>query len=577
VTFPKPGLRPPDPLFVVIVALLCASTLVLYLQRRALQDLNQQRAVILRTSAEQRATAIAVEMRKIFDGPVQDVLLAVNPPILAADRPDLVASEYARGLREYPQVERFFLWSDLTDASVPSEVLFYGRENAQRSPRLGGPLDSFSRDAQTGRYILSQARLHARSKRIYAAFPLIASDARYDLFMRIFYRDATRTEYFAVRGFAVNVDSLRSHILPALYARRFAPLLVSDNGGPDLDLRILDETQQVVFGPALPVHRLSAVEPFVLQFYPVDELESRMAATIPPRLWRIVVSPHADDARTIASAWLQGYWFSGLTVILMLVALGFAVQSRRRAAQLSHMQADFVAHISHQLKTPAALLSAVGETMALQRAQSPEKLAQCVDIVQAESARLTSMIERVLEFYRISGGGRRYEVEAVNLASLVRETVDAFAGALAPSAYHISVIEDRTDPIVAADPAALEQVLINLLDNALKYSGDSRVVEVSVGTVARHAVMSVADRGIGIAADRRRQIFERFYRGEGGMLGRQGFGLGLAIAQELVAAHRGSIEVESTVGAGSTFRVRLPLHRAVREVRTTPVPSKEPV
>jgi signal transduction histidine kinase len=240
------------------------------------------------------------------------------------------------------------------------------------------------------------------------------------------------------------------------------------------------------------------------------------------------------------------------------------------------MQADFVAQVSHQLKTPVALLSAVGETMALQRPQSPEKLAQCVDIVQTQSSRLTALVDRVLELSRISTGGRRYELEPVDLGSLVRETVEAFTRALESSGFRLEVIENGFPPTVLVDPAALEQVLINLLDNAIKYSAEARVVTVTVGTDGTHATLEVADQGIGISPDQRPRIFERFYRGKGGVLHREGFGLGLAIAQEVVAAHRGRIEVESSVGVGSTFRVTIPLYRsAVGRVRGTAVPSRE--
>ena len=558
------------------MALLCASVLVMYLQRRVVHDLDRQRAVILQKSAEQRAMAIAAELRKTFDGPLQDILAAVNPPLLAADRPDLVAREYARGLPAYPQVERFFMWSDRTEASVPGEVLFYGRRDTLPPVAPVDPTALFSRDTPIGRYILGEARRHARSKRIYAAFPLVTAHTKHDVFLRIFYRDAARTEYFAVQGYAVNYLAMGSEILPALYARDFERLLEADDSGPGFDLRVFDEGQRQVFGPVSAAHPLSAVLTFHLQFYPIDEHETRLAASIRARPWKLVVSPMAERPGTRASIWMQGYWFSGLSVILMLVALGFAAQSHRRAAQLARMQSDFVAQVSHQLKTPVALLSAVGETMALHKGQSPEKLAQYVEIVQAESSRLTSLIERVLEFSRIGDGGRRYEMEEVHLFPLVRETVDAFTGALAPSGYDITVSEEGPRIIVTADPAALEQVLINLLDNAIKYSGTSRKVTVSVGVSGAYAVIAVSDRGIGIAPDQQRRIFERFYRGGEGMLPGRGFGLGLAIAQELVAAQHGHIDVDSTLGSGSTFRVWLPLKRGEkRRSGVTPVPSKE--
>lgn len=570
--------RSPEPLIFVIVALICASVLVMYFQHRAVLDIERQRTVILQQIADQRVLSVAAEIRNTFDGPVRDVLLTANPPLLAAGRLDLIAKEYARGLEEYPQVERFFVWNEETETATPGEVLFYGGEKSRpRKPTVArGAMALFYADQPLGRQILDQARHHATSQRIYAAFPTLVNGIPYDIFVRLFYTDAARTNFFAVRGFAVNLQALRARVFPALYDRRLGALLNPEDDSPRFDLAVLDESGRQMFGSGSTANALSS-ESFMLQFYPVGDIESRMAASIPARPWSVVVSPLEGDTRTIASTWMQGYWFSGLSVVLMFVALAFAVQGRSRAAELTRMQADFVAQVSHQLKTPISLLSAVGETMELERVRSPEKLAQCVDIVRTESSRLTALIERVLEFSRLGDGARRYELEAVDLGTLVRETVDAFAGALASSGYQLHVNETGAAPIVAADPVALEQALINLLDNAIKYSGDSRLVTVTVGAAGGQAFIEVTDRGIGIPEEQRARIFERFYRGERGALHRQGFGLGLAITQELVKGQRGRIEVESTVGVGSTFRVRLPLQGAAeRQPRSAVTPSKEP-
>jgi signal transduction histidine kinase len=118
---------------------------------------------------------------------------------------------------------------------------------------------------------------------------------------------------------------------------------------------------------------------------------------------------------------------------------------------------------------------------------------------------------------------------------------------------------------VRADSAALEQALANLLDNAVKYSGDARLVTVRVRAVGNEARIEVTDRGIGISDADKRRIFEKFYRGAGASLQRQGFGLGLPIVQELVHAHRGRVEVDSEVGHGSTFRIILPAHAPVQD------------
>jgi two-component system phosphate regulon sensor histidine kinase PhoR len=219
------------------------------------------------------------------------------------------------------------------------------------------------------------------------------------------------------------------------------------------------------------------------------------------------------------------------------------------------MQADFVAHVSHQLKTPLSLLSAATETLQMDRIRSPERLAEYLDTIRAEAQRLTVLVQRVLEFSRVQEQ-RTYEFERVELGALVRETIDAFAHGLAGRQVVFDVRSKSAAAFVLADPAALEQVIANLLDNAIKYSSAEHPVTVTVGVERQWAIIEVTDRGVGIAASEQQRIFERFYRVPG-TGHRQGFGLGLPIVRELVHAQGGSVSVSSVPGAGSTFRVML--------------------
>jgi signal transduction histidine kinase len=248
----------------------------------------------------------------------------------------------------------------------------------------------------------------------------------------------------------------------------------------------------------------------------------------------------------------------------MLFALGLTVQAHRRSATLAKMQTDFVAHVSHQLKTPLSLLSAATETLQMDRVRSPERFAEYLATIHAEAARLSLLVQRVLEFSRVQQR-RSYEFERVDLGALVRETVDAFALSLSSQHFKFDVQEDGPSPFVLADPAALEQVLANLLDNAVKYSDAVKEITVRVTSSPADAIVEITDRGIGIMPGEHKRIFERFYRSSG-TLNRPGFGLGLALVRELIVAHRGTVNVTSARGLGSTFRVTLPRHQAERRV-----------
>jgi two-component system phosphate regulon sensor histidine kinase PhoR len=555
-----------DPVVFAILALLCAAGLVVYLQHRANAALERQTAIVLQKIAEQTATSVQAQIRQNLDAPVFDTLSSVNHPTLMDGRLDLVAAQFQRGLAAYTQVDRFFIWTEATGKVAPGEVMFYGRKAPSGRSPLGEALPGFQRDPPLGRIVYQDACRHAGSQRIYGAVTERVAGTPYDVFSRVFYVDAARDRFFAMLGFVVNLDTVGTTLFPTLFERRLQNLLEPKDGSPTFELRVLDESQRLVYGPTGAPDPMSARTPLPLTFYP-DDIRPRMAAEVTPRPWTIIVSPRQATPGMLATRPVRDLGLSALSILLMLAALGLVVRSRRRVAELARMEGDFVAHVSHQIKTSLSLVSAVSETLALDRVRSRDKLARCLDIVRTETSKLEGLVEQILDFSRARNHRPPYEFETINLASLVRETVDEFGGAVAENGYRIAVEETDPSLVIPADPAALEQALINLLDNAVKYSGESRDLTVRVGRNGATAMIEVSDRGIGMTATEQSRIFDKFYRGRGAALSRQGFGLGLAIAQELVAAHGGRIDVESAPGAGSTFRIRLPIRRPSRVAR----------
>jgi signal transduction histidine kinase len=557
-------LRKSDPLLFVVAALLVAAVLVVYLQDQALRTLHQQRGVILQAIAERNANAAAREIQHTLEAPVFETLSAVNHPLLREGRLDLVAAHYADGLDRYPQVERFFLWTDGTDADAPREVLFFDRSHSR--PRGGPALAGFYRDTAVGRAVHALAETHADAQRIYAAVEQTLGGRRYHILIRLFWVDARRDQFFALLGFLIDLEATRTTLFPSLYQQRLRGMTESAAGSPGFSLQVLDEANRVVFGPLNPTPPLAARAEFPLRFYPGDAIDGRLAIETPVRMWNVQVAPKMEEETPLMASLLDGYWLTGLPVLLIIVALGVIVQSKRRANELARMQTTFISHVSHQLKTPLSLLSAASESLTFERVRTPATLARYLAIMRSETAKLTALVERVLEFSKLEQGRRSYELEAIDLAPLVRETADAFSEKLAQDRFVFTVTVPRAPLPVKADPAAFEQVLVNLLDNAVKYSSDHRVIAVRAGTTGQEAFFEVSDRGIGIDPLDVNRIFDRFYRGRNVSSDRRGVGLGLAIAAEIVRAHRGRIDVESQPGRGTTFRVSLPLLREQRDI-----------
>jgi signal transduction histidine kinase len=252
--------------------------------------------------------------------------------------------------------------------------------------------------------------------------------------------------------------------------------------------------------------------------------------------------------------------------VLLLVGATVAllVASSRRAQRLARQQMDFVAAVSHELKTPLTAMRSAGQNLAAGIVDDPEKVKRYGALVEREGRRLTEMVSRVLAFAGIRSGAQTLRREPVDVRSLVESVLADARWVLEERRVQVDTEIAEGLPPVLGDEAALRQALANLLDNALKYGGAARWVgmraRVAGGTRGEEVVLSVSDRGAGVKKGDLHRLFEPFFRGEGtGSV--PGSGLGLAVVRGLVEAHGGHVTVDSSPGKGSTFSIRLPAAR----------------
>jgi signal transduction histidine kinase len=255
---------------------------------------------------------------------------------------------------------------------------------------------------------------------------------------------------------------------------------------------------------------------------------------------------------------------SYVALALVTIATGFGAwllwRDLRREVRSGELRAQFVSGVSHELKTPLTSIRMFAETLQLGRARDGRTQQEYLDTMVNECERLSRLVDDILSFSKCEQGQKQYHFRTAAIAEVVHAAVRAMEYALKQQGFQVLVSIEEGLPPIRADIDALEQALLNLLSNAMKYSGDSRSIDLDVSRDNNHVVIRVTDHGVGIAQDHQTRLFEKYYRAptpENQLL--PGSGLGLAISFEAVRAHGGRIDVDSSPGRGSTFSIHLPV------------------
>jgi signal transduction histidine kinase len=254
-------------------------------------------------------------------------------------------------------------------------------------------------------------------------------------------------------------------------------------------------------------------------------------------------------------------FMAAFALLLALIGTGLVATYRlqRRESEIARLKSDFVANVSHDLKTPLSLIRMFAETLEMDRVPDEARRREYYAVLTRESERLTRLIDNVLDFSRIESGRQRYDIGHGPVEPVIHEVLESFRHPLQQQGFAVDVSIAPDLPDVPLDAEALKQALANLLDNAMKYSADRRKIAVAARRDGDGVAVEVADEGIGIPISERERIFEKFYRiGRSETQGRRGSGVGLALVKHIVEAHRGRVTVDGGPGAGSRFTLHLP-------------------
>ena len=297
--------------------------------------------------------------------------------------------------------------------------------------------------------------------------------------------------------------------------------------------------------------------------------------------WQLLIKHHAGSlAAAVSRVRTRNLAISFGILLLMAAGIFMTAISTRRAERLARQQINFVAGVTHELRTPLAVIGSAGENLADGVVDSPEKVSQYGDVIYREGRRLTEMVEQVLEFAGAQSGQQRYEFRSTDVPHLIKSAVAACQAQVAETNFSLETVIEPDLPPVKGDEAALKRALQNLISNAIKYDAESHWARIHAqvlrGKKGDEVRIAVEDRGPGLSSADVAHVFEPFYRGQQAVAAQiKGSGVGLSLVKQIAEAHGGRVTVKSTHGAGSVFTLHLPIHAQADDPKVEMTESKK--
>jgi signal transduction histidine kinase len=540
----------------VVVAIPMA--VLFYFQFRSLNDIETTSAVVLRQLSSETADSLTRSIEDYMKRPHISVLLRITQGRTEPLDLPFIEPITNDALAESPFVESFYFW---TEVGPEANKWLVFDEASKALP--SGAVERFREDKVTGARLLRRLRELVKTKRAIVAFTETINGRPHYVQAQLRWEGPARERMTSVIAFAVDAEKLRTVYIPQVL-RDWLASVQQPSGFPHLETEVLDENGEHIFashpehtGHVTPVDERS----FAIIFFDKELLEFAAPYEEHREIWGLRTSYGPQPIGEIVSASTRPQL---ALMIVLAVAMGLGVflvaGAAAREVRVAELKSNFVASVSHDLKTPLALIQLFAETLELGRVRTPDRAQEYYRIINGESKKLTRLIENILDFSRMEAGLRPYRMEPADLSESLTKVLARMETQFSQGHFTITPTIAPDLPRILADEGAAEQAIENLLANAMKYSGDARKIEIEARRVNGHIVISVTDHGIGISRREQGRIFRKFYRVQrelGG--GPQGTGLGLAIVDHTMRGHGGFVRVESEPDHGSTFSLHFPI------------------
>jgi len=527
---------------------------------QAISQWQQSSSLLSIRRAGVTADLFVKALRRDMEAVQSGVLVSPNWDDYVLDSPYELRSIVASAFARYPYPETFFA---TRQSGAPASYVFFNR--ADRIPRWSTAPHPPARfpvtidsDAATARAFSERIARDAQLGRRFSIFEVDLAGGRYQVVAHLLYRDPLRQQLSGLLGFTIDLEWARQHYFAELTQQVGKVSSIRDGFG----LYVIDDDNRLV-ASSVPARfgRTTARRPFRLMFF-----DPSLVALDPPAElrtvadWAVEVEDLSDPPLNLAvQSASRTLIIASISAVTLAIGLLLTARATRAHARLTEMRADFVSAVTHDLKTPLASIRAAGDTLVSGRFTNADGPRDYAGLIVEESKRLARLVDNLLAYARITDVTEVYSFEELSLATVIFEALKRFDATLTQRGFEV-----RTDiapdlPDVRADHTAMELLLDNLIDNAIRYSSTTRRLTIGTRDSPDTCTIEIADSGDGIPADQIKNVTRRFYRGAHAVSG--GSGLGLAIANRIAVDHGGRLTIASEVGRGTTVTVVLPRHQ----------------
>jgi signal transduction histidine kinase len=542
----------------LLIAVLLPVIILLVAQYRSLAGLEGKTRVAVQENLRQTLQRFSCLVVEKAGDQAAETLGGIDPADVEEERFDRIADRLSAIRQSHPESDLAFVVihcscrkKNFAIFATPEGVRRIDHDHFKRSPEVQSAIETYDNAA-----LLSAAKVPGRKALFEQSHCSIFPGAEIEpssLFVFTPINKAGGEERIGFAGMTLKSRYVREQLLPQAAGE------LSRGAGDDSApvISVLDENDREVYssGSGLARHEVQ------LPFIPVL------------RRWTMAIGYRNTTIEELArSQFRQNLLLIGVAIALLLAGLILALRATTREMKLVEAKTTFVSNVSHELKTPLSLIRLFAETLELGRVRNPEEAHEYYRIINRETRRLTRLINNILDFSRIEVGRRQYLFAETDVAEVVTEVLQSYERQMTNAGFEAQTNIQPDLPPALIDREALAQAVLNLVDNAVRYSDQAKRIEVSVLLRGGDIAVEVADQGVGIPKAEHQRIFEKFYRVSTGLVhDTKGSGLGLAIVKHIVDAHRGHVTVESAPGKGSRFTIMLPITKSVA-TETAPEP-----